>query len=102
MSNQPYVHKEYPKIVHFKDGTDRVVHNEDEYEQAKSDGGADSPAEHGRVETAEPGQKYDNTKDVTGRATSPAVAPTPGAKPQDSVDSVSSAAAQTKPTTTKK
>lgn len=47
----PYEHKAFPKMVYFESGATRVVKNEDELSQAKSEGAAESPADHGFVET---------------------------------------------------
>lgn len=49
----PYEHQGFPKMVYFKDGTSRTVKDEDEFADAKAEGGSESPADHGFVETVD-------------------------------------------------
>lgn len=44
----------YPRTAHFADRTTRTCLNEDDWEQALKDGGADTPAKHGHIETPDP------------------------------------------------
>jgi hypothetical protein len=44
----------YPRTAHFADRSTRTCLNEDDWAQALKDGGADTPAKHGHIETPDP------------------------------------------------
>lgn len=58
----PYEHKEFPKMVYFENGSNRVVNNEDELVAAQGEGAKASPADFGRIETEDAADKQRQAK----------------------------------------
>jgi hypothetical protein len=57
----------YPRTAHFADRSTRTCLNEEDWAQALKDGGADTPAKHGHIETPDPpGTVYAKAPDYNG------------------------------------